>query len=113
MCSSDLSARDGVCRRCREREFLFCRNRLQLLRDQIGGNPMQIKALAAGAIFPAARGVVEIVRRRRVDIIGTMVLAGIAASIIAAAVGGSPQLFLIRESFVTGALGVLALSSLH
>lgn len=72
----------------------------------------EIVALGVGAIFPAAHGAHSIWRRRRIDIIGAIVLVGIAVSVVALLVGGSPQLFLIRESFVTGALGLLALTSL-
>jgi hypothetical protein len=71
----------------------------------------QILALGLGALFPAARGVLEIWRRRTLDIIGAIVLVGIGVSIVALLAGGSPRMFLIRESFVTGALGLVAFSS--
>ncbi len=71
----------------------------------------EVMALGLGALFPISRGILEIWQRRRVDIIGAIVLVGIAVSIVALLVGGSPKLFLIRESFVTGALGLLALTS--
>lgn len=67
----------------------------------------QIMALAIGAIFPATYGLVGIVRRRHLDIIGTVVLIGIAVSMAATFVGGDPKMLLIRESFVTGALGLV------
>lgn len=69
-------------------------------------------ALGIGALFPLTRGIIEFRHRRRVDIIGTIVLIGVAVSAITLVVGGTPKLFLIRESFVTGALGLLALASL-
>jgi hypothetical protein len=72
----------------------------------------EIAALGIGAIFPVVHGVLSIWRRRRLDIIGAIVLTGIAVSIVALLIGGSPRIFLIRESFVTGALGLLALTSL-
>jgi hypothetical protein len=72
----------------------------------------QIMALAIGAIFPATYGVVGIVRRRHLDIIGAVVLIGIAVSMAATFVGGDPKMLLIRESFVTGALGLVCLLSL-
>ena len=72
----------------------------------------QVKALAAGAIFPATNGLFGIVRRKHVDIIGAVVLVGIVVSIVATAIGGDPKLLLIRESFVTGALGFVCLLSL-
>jgi hypothetical protein len=71
----------------------------------------EVGALGFGALFPITRGLLELWQRRRVDIIGAIVLVGIAVSIIALLAGGSVKLFLIRESFVTGALGLLALSS--
>ena len=57
-------------------------------------------------------GIVGIVRRRRVDVVAIIVLIGIAVSIVASRMGGDPKLFLIRESFVTGALGLVCLLSL-
>jgi len=72
----------------------------------------EIGALGLGALFPAGHGLVSLVYRRRIDIIGAIVLVGIAVSILALLLGGSPKLFLIRESFVTGAVGLLALVSL-
>jgi len=71
----------------------------------------ELTALVVGALFPLARGIVEAARRRRVDIVGLMVLVGISVSAVALLAGGTPQVLLIRESFVTGALGVLALTS--
>jgi hypothetical protein len=71
----------------------------------------EVTALGVGALFPAARGILELRRHRRVDIIGAIVLVGLVVSIVALLAGGSPRLFLIRESFVTGALGLLALIS--
>src|SRR5947209_7559067 len=68
-------------------------------------------ALAIGAVFPMVRGGIELLHRRTVDVIGAIVLAGIAVSIVGIAVGGSPRMLLIRESFVTAALALIALSS--
>jgi len=48
-----------------------------------------------------------------VDVIGLFVLTGITVSASAALLGGGPKLVLIRESFVTGALGVICLISLR
>jgi hypothetical protein len=52
------------------------------------------------------------VRRRRIDLIAALVLAGIAVSIVAVLIGGNPRVLLIRESFLTGALGVACFASL-
>jgi hypothetical protein len=72
----------------------------------------QVVALGLGAMFPAVSGIVSIVRRRHLDIVGAVVLIGIAVSIAATIAGGDPKLLLIRESFVTGALGLVCLLSL-
>jgi hypothetical protein len=72
----------------------------------------QVTALLAGAVFPAANGILGIVHRRTLDIIGAIVLIGIVVSIVATFAGGDPKLLLIRESFVTGALGGVCLLSL-
>ncbi len=71
----------------------------------------EIMALAIGAIFPAAKGIFDVLRRKHVDIIGAIVLIGIVVSIVSLLVSASARLFLIRESFVTGALGLVALTS--
>jgi hypothetical protein len=71
----------------------------------------QLMALGVGAVFPMVRGIIEVSHRRRVDIIGLIVLIGVAVSVVGLALGSSPRLLLIRESFVTGALGLVALSS--
>jgi hypothetical protein len=71
-----------------------------------------VVALGLSAAFPAVNGLVTIVRRRHLDIIGGIVLVGIAVGIVATLVGGDPKLLLIRESFVTGALGIVCLTSL-
>jgi hypothetical protein len=72
----------------------------------------QVMALGVSATFPTVYGLVTIVRQRHLDIIGAIVLVGIAVSILATLVGGDPKLLLIRESFVTGALGMVCLTSL-
>jgi hypothetical protein len=72
----------------------------------------EVGALLASGIVPAVYGVYAIIRARHVDIIGAVVLLGIAVSIAASFVGGDPKMLLIRESFVTGALGLLCLLSL-
>jgi hypothetical protein len=71
----------------------------------------EVARLLIAGTFPAAHSVVGIYRRRTLDIVAIMVVAGIAVSIVATFIGGDARLLLIRESFVTGALGIVALSS--
>jgi hypothetical protein len=68
--------------------------------------------LIASAIPPVAWSAVELARFRRVDALSALVLLGIALSIAALALGGSPRMLLLRESLVTGAVGVVFLLSL-
>jgi hypothetical protein len=65
-----------------------------------------ITALGIAAVVPAIDGLVTVMRQRRVDLISALVLIGIAVSIVAVLIGGDPRLLLIRESFLTAALGV-------
>ncbi|WP_025598508.1 VC0807 family protein [Burkholderia sp. WSM2230] len=69
-------------------------------------------ALLASAAPPLAWSLVELARFRRVDALSMMVVAGIVLSIGAMALGGSPRMLLLRESLVSGAVGVAFLLSL-
>jgi hypothetical protein len=71
----------------------------------------EVVALGLSAVFPTVNGLISIIRRRRLDIIGAIVLLGIVVSIVATVAGGSPKLMLIRESGVAVALGVVCLTS--
>jgi hypothetical protein len=72
----------------------------------------EVMRLMVAGVFPAAHSITGVIRRRSLDIVAVIVLVGIGVSIVATLVGGDPKLLLIRESFVTGALGLLGLSSL-
>ncbi|WP_341774673.1 VC0807 family protein, partial [Burkholderia cepacia] len=69
-------------------------------------------ALYASAVPPLLWGIVEFARTRRVDALSAIALLGIALSIALMAGGGSPRLLLVRESFVSGTIGVVFLVSL-
>jgi hypothetical protein len=69
-------------------------------------------ALYASAIPPIIWSLVEFARFRRVDALSVLVLLGIALSCIAMAMGGSARLLLLRESLISGAIGVVFLVSL-
>lgn len=71
-----------------------------------------IGALYASAVPPVAWGLIEFARFRRVDALSALVLLGIALSLMVMALGGSPKLLLLRESLVSGAIGVVFLLSL-
>ncbi|MCC8401525.1 hypothetical protein LJ655_06380 [Paraburkholderia sp. MMS20-SJTN17] len=69
-------------------------------------------ALIASAAPPLAWSAIELARFRRVDALSVMVVAGIVLSVAAMALGGSPRMLLLRESLVSGAVGVAFLLSL-
>jgi hypothetical protein len=69
-------------------------------------------ALLVASLPALLSEVVTIARRRQIDVLGTLVLAALAVTAVVSAIGGDPKLVLIRESFVTLALGVACLVSL-
>jgi hypothetical protein len=68
--------------------------------------------LLGASFVPVLANIISILRHRRLDIFGVLVFIGLAVSIIGVLLGGGPHLLLIRESFVTGAIGVALLISL-
>jgi hypothetical protein len=71
-----------------------------------------VPALTAGAIFPAANIIRKFVATRRLDLIGAIVLVFIAIGVASSLLSGSVIFILIKESFITGLVGLLFLSSL-
>ncbi len=71
----------------------------------------EVRAIMAASVPPIVWSLVEFARRRRVDALSVMVLGGIALSLVAFAFGGSAKLLLLRESLVTGLVGVIFLGS--
>ena len=69
-------------------------------------------ALSAAGLIPAIGTSIGIIHQRHVDLIGALALIGIGVSIVAVLIGGDPRILLIRESFLTGALGVACFVSL-
>lgn len=67
----------------------------------------EIHAIMASAAPPMFWSLLEFARKRRVDAISIMVLGGIALSLLGFALGGSPKLLLMRESLITGLIGVV------
>ncbi|THD38236.1 MAG: hypothetical protein E7773_00290 [Sphingomonas sp.] len=71
----------------------------------------EVKALIASSAPPTLWSLVEFARRRRVDALSVLVLAGIVLSLLAMLGGGGPQFLLLREKLVTGAIGLVFLGS--
>lgn len=67
--------------------------------------------LLGASLVPSISNVFNFVRRGSIDIVGIIVLIGLLVGIVPALFGGSPRLLLVRESFVTGLVGLVLLVS--
>ncbi len=67
--------------------------------------------LLGASLVPVISNVLNFVRRRSFDIVGLIVLVGLIAGVVGALLGGGQRLLLVRESFVTGILGLVLLIS--
>ncbi len=71
-----------------------------------------VSALAAASLFPVAGIVVSAVRSRRMDPIGLLALAAIAVGLFAGLVLHEGRILLVKDSLMTGTLGIIFLGSL-
>jgi hypothetical protein len=71
----------------------------------------QAHALMAASLPPILWSVVEFARKRRVDAVSILVIAGIVLSLLAFLGGGSVRFLQLRENLVTGLIGLLFLGS--
>ena len=69
-------------------------------------------ALVLSGLPPMVDSIVGIIRRKRIDLLSGIVLASILISLILIALGSSPKVYLIRESFFTATFGLVYLVSL-
>lgn len=77
------------------------------LRHRLG----DVGALLASSAPPIAWSLIEFARRRRIDALSILVLAGIGLSLLAVVGGGSARFLQLREALVTGAIGAIFLGS--
>jgi len=70
-----------------------------------------VHALLAASLPPMVWSVIEFARKRRVDAVSILVLAGIVLSLLAFIGGGSPRFLQLRENLVTGLIGLVFLGS--
>lgn len=71
----------------------------------------EVHAIMASAAPPTLWSLIEFARNRRIDAISILVLGGIALSLIGFALGGTPKLLLLRESLITGLIGLVFVGS--
>jgi hypothetical protein len=68
-------------------------------------------ALMAASLPPVVWSIVEFARKRRVDALSLLVIAGIVLSLLAFLGGGSVRFLQLRENLVTGLIGLVFLGS--
>jgi len=73
----------------------------------------EVKALVLSGIFPALGVLYGVVRHRRLDAIGALVLIGIAVGTILGVASGNARLVLVEGSVPTGIFGLVCLGSLR
>jgi len=71
-----------------------------------------VTALLLSGVFPALAVAIGVVRNRRLDVVGALVLAGIVVGTILGLVSHSPRLLLVEGSVPTGIFGLACLGSL-
>src|SRR3977135_2897141 len=72
-----------------------------------------VSALVLSGAFPALGVAAGVIRHRRVDTIGLVVLAGIAVGTVLGLLSGDPRLVLVEGSGPTAGFGLLWLGSLR
>ncbi len=72
----------------------------------------EVVALLVASIFPTVKSLSGVVRRRALDPVSVLILAGLLFGLAALRVGGGAKLLLVRESLFTGAFGLACLVSL-
>ena len=72
----------------------------------------EVVALSIAALFPILDSIFGIIRHRRLDLIAVLTLLGIVVSLVGVLMGGDTKILLIRESFLTCALGIACFVSL-
>ncbi|MBV8275541.1 MAG: hypothetical protein JO170_09835 [Verrucomicrobia bacterium] len=76
------------------------------------GHMSETAALMLSSAPPILWSTGQLIWSRKLDVLSLLVIAGIALSLVATLLGGSPRLLLVRESFITGIFGLIFLGSL-
>lgn len=69
-------------------------------------------ALTCAALVPMIDSIYSLLKNRKLDVFSSFIFLGLVLSIIAAIIGGDERFILIRESYVTGIMGLIFLFSL-
>jgi hypothetical protein len=76
------------------------------------GHVSNVMALTIATLIPLLETGIHFLKYRKWDVFAVFMLVGFILGILAALIGGDERLILIRESFVTGILGLIFLGSL-
>jgi hypothetical protein len=71
-----------------------------------------IAALSVATMVPLADNLVHLIKHRKLDAFGSLMLFTFVLTLGLVALGGSERILLIRESMITGAVGLIFLGSL-
>lgn len=71
-----------------------------------------IAALSIATIAPLADNLVHLIKHRKLDAFGSLMLFTFVLTLALVALGGSEKMLLVRESMITGAVGAVFLVSL-
>jgi intracellular septation protein A len=67
--------------------------------------------ILGASLVPVASNLFNFAKRRTIDIVGLIVLLGLIVGAVPAAFGSSPRVLLVRESFLTGFIGLVLIVS--
>ncbi len=82
-----------------------------LIYDRVALHSGDVIALMASSLPPLLWSFAEFIRRRRVDALSVLVLAGIGLSLLAMLGGGSAKFLQLRENLVSALIGLVFLGS--
>ncbi|MFM9279764.1 VC0807 family protein [Paenibacillus jiagnxiensis] len=83
-----------------------------LIYKLLEGRTSNTTALMIAMLIPLGDTLYHLIVRRKLDIFAAFMAAGFILSLLATLLGGSEKLILLRESFVTGIMGMFFLGSL-
>jgi intracellular septation protein A len=63
--------------------------------------------LVGASLVPTISNIITFVKRQSIDIVGLLILIGLIAGVAGALFGGGQRLLLVRESLITGVLGLV------
>ncbi|MEI7026395.1 VC0807 family protein [Paenibacillus sp. y28] len=80
--------------------------------ELLSGVMSSMAALCAATLVPLAENLIHLCKHRKLDAFGSIMLFTFIFALVLAGMGGSERLLLVRESFITGSVGIIFLASL-